>query len=99
MCITRRGRPMARSRLTDLVLRIRQNAGHDHLQLWDLRRTAVVNMSEAGATGPEIAALMGHSIDHTAQIIATYLPTNLRLASAAITRLERQTGRTRRLAR
>ena len=89
MCITRRGRPMARSRLTDLVLGIRQNAGLDHLQLRNLRRTAVVNMSEAGATGPEMAAVMGHSIDHMAQIIATYLPTNLRLARAAITELVR----------
>ena len=83
-------RPMTRSRLAELVLGIRANTALDHLQLRDLRRTAVVNMAEAGATVPEIAAVTGHSIDQTAANVATYLPTNLRLASAAITKLERK---------
>ena len=89
ICTTRTGRPLTRRRLTELVQRIREKAGLDHLQLRDLRRTAVVNMAEAGAEVPQIAAVTGHSIDRTANILSVYLPTNLRMATAAIHKLER----------
>ena len=69
---------------------IRRKAGLDHLQARDLRRTAVVNLAHAGATVPEIAAITGHSIDRTQWILETYLPRDIHMARAAITKLERR---------
>jgi integrase len=64
-------------------------AGLDHLQARDLRRTAVVRLSEAGATVPEIAALTGHTIQRTQEIIDTYYVRTREMAQNAITKWER----------
>ncbi len=58
--------PLRRSR-RDAI----HKAGLDGLRFQDLRRTAVVRLTEAGCTDPEIAAITGHSLERTRQ---TYLP-------------------------
>lgn len=63
-------------------------AGLTHLQARDLRRTAVVRLSEAGASVPEIAALTGHSIQRTQQIIDTYYVRTREMAQNAIRKWE-----------
>jgi integrase len=60
-----------------------------HLQARDLRRTAVVRLAEAGAEVPEIAALTGHTIARTQQIIDTYYVRTRQMAQNAITKWER----------
>ncbi len=67
---------------------IRAEAGLGHLQARDLRRTAIVNLAEAGCTTPEIAAISGHSIDRTERILEVYLPRTRAMASAAIAKLD-----------
>lgn len=67
---------------------IRKAAGvADDAQPRDLRRTAALAMAEAGATETQIAAVTGHSIEHTRQILETYIPRTLRLASEGVGRL------------
>jgi integrase len=60
----------------------------DDLQYRDLRRTAVVRLAEAGCSVPEIAAISGHSIERTAQIMEVYLPRTSTMAGHAITKLD-----------
>ena len=67
---------------------IRAQAGLDHLQARDIRRTAIVRLAEAGCTTPEIAALSGHSIERTERILEVYLPRTRAMASAAIAKLD-----------
>lgn len=50
----------------------------------DFRRTAMVRMAEAGATAIQIAAVSGHTIDATTQILDTYIPRRGDVAAAAI---------------
>jgi len=66
----------------------RARAGLDHLQARDLRRTAIVRLAEAGCTVPEIAAISGHNVDRTAQILEVYLPRTRAMASSAIAKLD-----------
>jgi len=63
-------------------------AGIGHLQARDLRRTAVVRMSEAGVTVPRVAAVTGHSIEATQRIIDTYYTRTLPMAEQAIAQWE-----------
>jgi integrase len=65
-------------------------AGLAGLRFADLRRTAIVRLGEAGCTPVEIAAVSGHSLETTTQILETYLPRNAAMASAAIVKLERR---------
>lgn len=60
------------------------------LELWfmDLRRTGMVELAEAGATLVEIAAVSGHSIERTRQILETYLVRTSAMATAAIAKLD-----------
>lgn len=65
-------------------------------QFRDLRRTAVVRLAEAGATEAEVAAVTGHQIETTRQILETYLPRTGAMATAAIDKLvqfEKKVGR------
>ena len=55
-----------------------------NLQARDLRRTAVVNMSEAGCTVQQVSTITGHSIERTQQIIDTYFVRTLPQAREAI---------------
>jgi integrase len=58
------------------------------LHFHDLRGTAVTMLAEAGATGPEIASLTGHSLKHAESILERYLSRTKPLADAAIFKLE-----------
>jgi integrase len=61
------------------------------LQRRDLRRTAMVRMAEAGATDAQIAAVSGHTIEQTRQILNTYIPRRGEIAAGAIAAWERMT--------
>ena len=63
-------------------------AGLDGLRFQDLRRTAVVRLAEAGCTDPEIAAITGHSLERTKQILETYLPRTPDMARNAMAKWE-----------
>jgi integrase len=63
-------------------------AGLNGLQHRDLRRTAMVRMSEAGCTTQQIAAVSGHEIATTTRILDTYVPRTAKMAEAAILKWE-----------
>lgn len=63
---------------------IRDLCGLSHLQIRDLRRTAMVRMAEAGAEITDIAAVSGHTITATQQILETYIPRTKKMAERAI---------------
>ena len=65
-------------------------AGLNELQFRDLRRTAAVRLSEAGATPQEVAAITGHTIDQTTKILETYIPRTQAMADAAIAKLAKR---------
>jgi integrase len=67
-------------------------AGLDGLRFQDLRRTAVVRLAEAGCTDPEIAAITGHSLERTKQILETYLPRTPEMARNAMAKWESKPG-------
>jgi integrase len=83
------GRPWDRS---DFVIRFRgiaRAAGiPDRLQFRDLRRTATVQLAEAGCTEQEIAAFGGWSIRSVHQMLAVYCPLNLTMANHGLVKLE-----------
>ena len=78
------GRPVNAAWITAQFAKIRRKIGLEHVQGRDLRRTAVVLMGEAGCTEAQIAAVTGHDIETTRQILETYLPRTLPMARAAI---------------
>jgi hypothetical protein len=55
----------------------------------------VVRLAEAGCSVPEIAAITGHELTRTTQILETYLPRNAAMARNAIARLEEHRARTK----
>ncbi len=61
-----------------------QGAGITDVQARDLRRTAVVNMSEAGCTLQQVSTITGHSIERTQRIIDTYFVRTMPQAREAI---------------
>lgn len=71
------------------ALEWRRKLGIEHLRLADLRRSAMVAMAEAGAEIQDIAAVSGHSIENTQQILETYLPRTAKMAARAIDLWER----------
>jgi integrase len=82
------GCPLPYHRLQALEAEVRREAGLGALQMRDLRRTAMVRMGEAGAEIHQIAAVSGHSIETTKQILETYLPRTVEMGKAAIARWE-----------
>lgn len=82
------GQPLPSHRLRDLEAEVRRAAGLAAVQMRDLRRTAMVRMGEAGAEIHQIAAVSGHSIETTKQILETYLPRTVEMGKAAIARWE-----------
>ena len=82
------GQPIDRRWLTNQFAGLRKSCGLEHLQARDLRRTAIVLMGEAGATEAQIAAVSGHSIERTRQILETYLPRTLKMAQEGIRKWE-----------
>lgn len=72
------------------VLRAR-NAGDvdladelESLQFRDYRRTGVVMYGELGIADQMIAAITGHTIDETREILETYMPRNTAMAAGAV---------------
>ncbi len=82
------GQPISRDALTHRFKQIRRRCGLEHLQARDLRRTAIVLMGEAGCTETQIAAVSGHSIEGTRQILETYLVRTAKMGRAAIRKWE-----------
>jgi hypothetical protein len=75
---------------------IAKRTGTGHLNRQDLRRTAVIRLSEASCTIPEIIAITGHSPKTAQTILDTYLVTTYEMARNAIAKLEsHQTKRTK----
>lgn len=75
------------TQLRDRERPIRKKLGID-AQVRDLRRTAMVAMSEAGATIQQIAAVSGHSIERARSILETYIPRNAEMAKGAVVKWE-----------
>lgn len=79
------GKPLAYTQFLQAFSEIRAAAGvADDAQPRDLRRTAVLAMAEGGATETQIAAVTGHSIERTRQILETYVPRTLALAQEGV---------------
>ena len=87
------GAAISRDWLGEMFSRTRKKAGLDHLQARDLRRTAIVLMGEADCEEYQIAAVSGHSIENTRQILETYLPRTSKMADAAIRKWEQSDDR------
>ncbi|TVR81582.1 MAG: hypothetical protein EA405_08140, partial [Rhodospirillales bacterium] len=88
------GRPYLSDHFQHEFRRIANAAGLPSLQFLDLRRSAVVRLAEAGCTTAEIAAITGHRLERTTQILETYLPRTSPMAEAAIRKLELHKDRT-----
>lgn len=86
------GRKFHRHTIGEICLEIRRAAQIEHLQMRDIRRTAVVRLAEAGCTTPEISAISGHSIERTERILEVYLPRTLPMGRAAILKWENKPG-------
>ena len=82
------GRAVPLNTLRNWEAQVRTAAGLRALQIRDLRRTAMVRMAEAGAEVHQVAAVSGHAIDRTTQILETYLPRTTEMAKAAVLRWE-----------
>lgn len=83
------GTPLKYQKLFEWERAVRKQIGLSHLQMRDLRRTAMVRMGEAGAEIHQIAAVSGHTIETTKNILETYLPRTLKMARGAIDLWER----------
>jgi hypothetical protein len=59
----------------------------DGLWFEDLRRTAVVQLAEAGLTEAEISAFTGHSRSSVAAMMEIYCPTNIKMAEHGMAKL------------
>lgn len=91
-------RKYKRQYFSTLFSEIRDAAGiPSHLQPRDLRRTAAVRLAEAECTPKEIAAITGHKIDRSSEILETYVPTTDKMADNAIEKLENLKHRSRSL--
>ena len=91
------GQPWNQATLGKLFQRVRDDAGLDDLQARDLRRTAAIALAEVGCTEVEVAAITGHNIETTRQILEHYIPRTRSMAEAAVLKWEQ--GRTKSLTR
>ncbi len=82
------GKPYSSKHLSDRCRPILDGLGLGHLQIRDLRRTAVVRLAEAGCGIPEITAITGHSAKTAYEIFETYMPRTGKMASNAILKWE-----------
>ncbi|MBY0510811.1 MAG: tyrosine-type recombinase/integrase [Rhodospirillaceae bacterium] len=83
-------KPLSYSRFRERFRRIADRAGLPGHQARDLRRSAAVRMSEAGATIQQISAVAGWSIDYTQRILETYIPRNVEMGRGAIAKWEQR---------
>ena len=84
------GLPYKQSPMRLLFRQVSRAAGIENLQARDLRRTACVRLAEVGCTAIEIAAISGHSIERTTQILETYVPRTSKIGRAAMDRWEQK---------
>lgn len=90
------GKPYTRHNFSHLFRTIVQAASlREELQFLDLRRTAVVELAEAGCNDLQIGAVTGHSYDRSKKILETYLPRTEGVARSAITLLSKHRKRTK----
>ena len=89
--VTRRGgKPITPQIIRPWFGEVKKRVGLEHLQVRDLRRTTIpVALGEAGCHQGEIVAITGHSKMCVNQILETYLERTMRMAKAAILKLEK----------
>ena len=78
------GHPYNQGPMRLLFRQVSRTAGIVNLQARDLRRTAFVRLAEAGCNDIQIAAISGHSIERTRQILETYVPRTRKIGRAAM---------------
>jgi len=89
-------KPYARHNFTHLFRAVVKKAElRDELQFLDLRRTAVVELAQAGCNDLQIGAVTGHSYERSKKILETYLPRTEGVARSAITLLSKHRKRTK----
>lgn len=89
----RTGNPYDKDHCGDVFREVRAHAGlPDDLQFRDLRRTGMVLWAMAGAEPQEIAAISGHTIEETTNILEIYLPRNMRMAEHGADKLQAKYG-------
>lgn len=74
--------------LSKLCRPVLNEIGLGHLQIRDLRRTAVVRLAEAGCEIPELTSITGHSVKTANEIIETYMPRTGKMSANAIRKWE-----------
>jgi integrase len=82
--LNHRGQPFRQRRFEERWSATMDEAGLTGLRFQDLRRTAMTRMGEASVTEIEMAAVSGHSIDRSRQILQTYVITSTPMADTAI---------------
>jgi integrase len=82
--VDHRGQPFRQRRFEERWTAAMMAAGVTGLRFQDLRRTAMTRMGEASVTETEMAAVSGHSIDRSRQILQTYVITSTPMADSAI---------------
>jgi len=82
--LNHRGQPFKQRRFEEQWTATMAEAGLTGLRFQDLRRTAMTRMGEASVTETEMAAVSGHSIDRSRQILQTYVITTTPMADTAI---------------
>jgi len=80
-------RPVSEKMFNVRFIEVRRAAKLDGKQARDLRRTAVVRMAEGGAEIQDIAAVTGHTIERTRQILEVYLPRTAKMAERGVARM------------
>jgi integrase len=86
------GRPWTSDGFRTTWSKVCARVGIGGLTFHDLRGTAVVRLAIAGATVPQIATFTGHSLKDVEAILdAHYLGRDIRLAEAAVLKLEQRT--------
>jgi len=78
------GRPFKQRQFIARWTATMAQAGLRGLRFQDLRRTALTRMGEASVTETEMAAVSGHSIERSRQILQTYVVTTTPMADSAI---------------
>ncbi len=88
--LSQRGRPLTEHRASEGVRQWRDKAGlSSDLRLEDARGTAATNLLRAGCELGEIAAHMGWSLRHAANVIENYVSVAPELADEILVKLER----------
>lgn len=79
-----RDRPFRQRQFIQRWTDTQEKAGITGVRFQDLRRTAMTRMGEASVTETEMAAVSGHSIERSRQILETYVVTTTPMAESAV---------------